>query len=53
MIANDITFETTGAGNKKMKISANPDNFITKMILAIQSKNKYPNFAVLFTYKKV
>ena len=50
MITNEVIFmmmlcyvmclssknETTGAGVKKMEFSANPDNFITKMLLTIQ-----------------
>ena len=31
----DVKTETTGAGVGKVKISANPDNFITKIFLVI------------------
>ena len=34
-MCNDDQTETVGAGVEKVKISANPDNFITKIFLAI------------------
>ena len=44
--------ETIGAGVEKVKNSANPDNFITKTLLAIQ-ENEYPHFVFMSTNKKV
>ena len=45
--------ETTGAGVKKMKTSANPDNFVTKMFLMIQLRKEYPHFVFLSLVRKL
>ena len=44
--------ETKGPGVEKMKISADRNNLITKIFLAIQ-ENEYPHFVFLSTNKKV
>ena len=45
--------ETIRAGVEKVKISANPDNLITKMFLWSNLENEYPHFVFLSTNKKV
>ena len=44
--------ETTGGG-EEVKISANPDGFITKIFLWSNYENEYPHFVFLSTNKKV
>ena len=44
--------ETIRAGVEKVKISANPDNLITKISLRSYEENEYPHFVVLSTNKK-
>ena len=46
------TIETTGAGVEKIRKSANPGNFITKMFLAFQLGNEYAHVVSLSTNKK-
>ena len=45
--------ETLEAGVEKVKISANLDNLITKIFLAIYLDYKYPHFVFLSTNKKI
>ena len=45
--------ETIGAGVEKVKISVNPNNFITKVILAIPLRKWIPTLIYLSANKKV